>query len=110
MMASSDEKWPKVSAIIEINTVVLAFCAKKSSHGMTISANYQKMSRDIWSNIMVLTSQMIAACAKPIARKLSNNILILNLSLCGKEVSLKQHTASHHACIPNVTLLTVIQE
>ena len=63
-MASSDEKWPKVCpAIIEIDSVVLAFCAKKSSHGMTISANYQKVSRDFWSNIMVLTSQMIAACA-----------------------------------------------
>ena len=48
-MASSDEKWPKVCpAIIEIDTVVLAFCAKKSSHSMTISANYQKVSRDFW--------------------------------------------------------------
>ena len=72
-------------AIIEIDTVVLAFCAKKSSHSMIFSANYQKVSRDFWSNIMVVISQMIAACAEPIARKLSNIVLILNLSLCWKK-------------------------
>ena len=108
MMASSDEKWPKVMSSHHRNKHCdpCFLCQKEQP----LSANYQKVSRDFWSNIMVLTSQMIAAYAEPIARKLRNNVLILNLSLCGKEVSLKQQTASHHACIPNVTLLTVIQE
>ena len=73
MMARSE--YP---AIIEIDTVVLA---NKSSHSMTISANYQKVGRDFWSNIMVVISQMIAACTKPIARNLSIIVLILNLFL-----------------------------
>ena len=43
---------------------------------------------------MVLISQMITACAEPIAREISKTVLILNVSLCGREVFIKQRTAT----------------
>ena len=86
MRASSDKKRPNVMSSYHRNRHSgPCFLCQKEQSSMTFSANYQKVSRDFWSNIMVVISQMIAACAEPIARKLSNIVLILNLSLCWKK-------------------------
>ena len=51
---------------------------------------------------MVVISQIIAACAEPIARKLSNIVLDPEFIPAWKRsIYIKQQTASHdHACTP----------